>query len=401
MSRQQHSRFATIWTVMKKELRDFSRDRKTLLMTLLLGPLLYPLIMLGMGKLTELRISTQLEKPLEIPVIGHEHAPNLMAFLASYDIRPQKDPPQDVEAAIREQREDVALIIEPAFAEQWQSGEPARVVMLADSTRRAAEIPMQRLSRVLQAYGGSTGNLRLLARGINPAVTQAIAIDHKDLATPEAKRGMLLAIIMPLILLIFAFIGGAHLSMDSTAGERERQSLEPLLTTPAAREALVSGKMLAAAAVGITGLLLTLVVFKLSAALVGTGMAKMMDVSLSAIAQMLLVLLPLVLIGTALLTALSSYAKSMKEAQANLTWLMFLPMLPAYALMAYPIKDTALWQYAVPFLSQNQMLSRISRGDAIAAEQWGVYLASALLLAALLWLAAVWRYKQEKLAISS
>ena len=115
---------------------------------------------------------------------------------------------------------------------------------------------------------------------------------------------------------------------------------------------------------------------------------------------MLLVLLPLVLIGTALLTALSSYAKSMKEAQANLTWLMFLPMLPAYALMAYPIKDTALWQYAVPFLSQNQMLSRISRGDAIAAEQWGVYLASALLLAALLWLAAAWRYKQEKLAIS-
>ncbi|PJJ98973.1 sodium ABC transporter permease [Lysobacteraceae bacterium NML75-0749] len=401
MSRQQHSRFATIWTVMKKELRDFSRDRKTFLMTLLLGPLLYPLIMLGMGKLTELRISTQLEKPLEIPVIGHEHAPNLMAFLASYDIRPKQDPPADVEAAIREQREDVALIIEPAFAEQWQSGEPARVVMLADSTRRAAEIPMQRLTRVLQAYGSSTGNLRLLARGINPAVTQAIAIDHKDLATPEAKRGMLLAIIMPLILLIFAFIGGAHLSMDSTAGERERQSLEPLLTTPAAREALVSGKMLAAAAVGITGLLLTLVAFKLSATLVGTGMAKMMDVSLSAIAQMLLVLLPLVLIGTALLTALSSYAKSMKEAQANLTWLMFLPMLPAYALMAYPIKDTALWQYAVPFLSQNQMLSRISRGDAIAAEQWGVYLASALLLAALLWLTAVWRYKQEKLAISS
>ena len=72
----------------------------------------------------------------------------------------------------------------------------------------------------------------------------------------------------------------------------------------------------------------------------------------------------------------------------------------AYALMAYPLKDTQLWQYAVPFLSQNQLLGKISRGESPFAEQWAVYLAASLALAAVLWLAAVWRYKQEKLAIS-
>jgi sodium transport system permease protein len=81
--------------------------------------------------------------------------------------------------------------------------------------------------------------------------------------------------------------------------------------------------------------------------------------------------------------------------------MMFMPMLPAYALMAYPLKDQELWQYAVPFLSQNQMLVKASRGETASPEQWGIYLACALALATVLWLAAIWRYRQEKLAIST
>jgi len=80
---------------------------------------------------------------------------------------------------------------------------------------------------------------------------------------------------------------------------------------------------------------------------------------------------------------------------------MMLPMLPAYALMAYPLKDTALWQYAVPFLSQNQLLVKVNRGESPTAEQWAIYLAASLTLAMVLWLVAVWRYRQEKLAISA
>lgn len=389
----------TISTVVRKELIDLLRDRRTLMISLLIGPLLVVGLVVGMGFVLQNKVTTQMEKTLELPVIGAEHAPNLMAWLRQHNITPQA-PPADPQASILNQDEDVILRVSENYGEDWRAGRPALIEILHDSTRDAAEIPVMRVTAVLQGYAQQVAALRLLARGVNPGVGMPVMVAHSDLATPSSRVGKALSF-LPYLLIMSAFLGGAYLLIDATAGERERQSLEPLLTTPAAREALVSGKMLAAAAVGITGLLLTLVAFKLSATLVGTGMAKMMDVSLSAIAQMLLVLLPLVLIGTALLTALSSYAKSMKEAQANLTWLMFLPMLPAYALMAYPIKDTALWQYAVPFLSQNQMLSRISRGDAIAAEQWGVYLAAALLLATLLWLAAVWRYKQEKLAISS
>lgn len=390
----------TMLTVMRKELRDFQRDRKTFLMTMLLAPLMYPVLFLGIGKLAENRVSTELEKTLTIPVSGGEHAPTLLAHLASQGITVRKASPAEVEASVRSQADDVGLVIDPAFGSDWRAGKPAKVDVVTDSTRRNADVPARRVQAAVQGYSQSVGALRLLARGVNPAVGAAVAMGTRDMATPEAKRGLLLTSILPMILAIFAFIGGAHLAMDTTAGERERQSLEPLLATPASRGAIVSGKMLSAAVIGITVIVLILLSFKLSAALV-PGMGRMLDVSVSAILQLLVVLLPLALIGTALLTVLAAGSKSMKEAQAHMTWLMFMPMLPAFALMVSPIKDTALWQYAVPFLSQNQLIQKITRGESPSPEQWGVYLACSLALAALLWLAAVWRYRQEKLAISS
>ena len=387
-------------TVLRKELRDFARDRRTFLMALLLGPLVYPLLMLGMGKLIEARMSTQLEKPLEIPIIGAQHAPNLVAWLATQDIR-AKPAPKDLIAAIRNQDEDVALVIAPNFGEEWRASRPAKVEIVADTTRTNADVPIERLRSALTVYSGQMGALRLVARGVNPLLTQSVAVTQRDVATPEAKQGRVMSIILPLILVLFAFIGGANLTMDVTAGERERQSLEPLLATPVSRATLVSGKMGAAALIGIASVVLTLLSFKLSAALSTSAMASSLDVSFLAIARMMLVLVPLVLIGTAMLTFVAAGAKSMKEAQSHLVWMMFMPMLPGYALMAYPLKDQDLWQYAVPFLAQNQMLVKASRGENASLEQWAIYLASALALALALWLAAIWRYRQEKLAISA
>ena len=386
-------------TVMRKELRDFVRDRRTFFLSLFISPLLYPVIFLGIGKLSELRKETQLDKPLELPVVGIERAPNLMAFLASHGID-AKTAPADIDARIRAQQVDVALVVDEDFAEDWRAGKPAKLELVTDTTRRNADVPAGRVREALKQYGQAVGALRLLARGINPSVASPLNTGTRDLASEEAKRGAFLTILLPLILTLSAFIGGAHLAMDTTAGERERQSLEPLLATPASRGALVSGKMLTAVLLGVASMLLILLSFKASAGLVRGG-AMSMDVSFAAMGKLLMVLLPLVLIGTALLTWLAAAAKSMKEAQSHIVWLMMLPMLPAYALMAYPIKDTALWQYAVPFLSQNQLIQKVTRGDAASLEQWALYLASSLALAALLWAAAVWRYKQEKLAISA
>lgn len=387
----------TLLTVWLKELRELGRDTNTLLLTLVLGPLLMPLFILGMGALGESRASSQSEKPLEIAITGAEHAPNLVAFLASQGVR-RKTVAGDLDAAVRSQREDLYLQIEADFAENWRSGKPAQVTLVSDPTRQDAGIPTRRVQAALAAYGQQVASLRLLARGIDPSVAAPVAVAGKDLSTPEAKRGMAL-MFLPYLLLLSAFLGGAHLVIDATAGERERQSLEPLLATPASRGAIVSGKIAAATTLGLTTLLLTLLALKTGAAL-APGMARSMSVGFAAIGKMLLVLLPMVLVSTTLLTWLAAGARTVKQAQGYISLLVMLPMVPTIVLMVNPVK-TQLWQFVVPFLAQNQMLVQIIRGEADNPLQWTVYLLSAFALAALLWFAAVRRYAQERLAIST
>lgn len=389
--------FAAMWTVMRKELRDFSRDRRTLLLTLLMGPLLYPVLLLGMGSLAENRAKTQLDKQLEVPVVGAERAPNLIAFLATLGIK-AIEPPTDLDAGVRSQEVDVALEIDEGFAADWAAGRPARIDLVMDSTRRNAEIPIQRLQRALAGYGSQVGALRLYARGIDASIMSPVALGSRDLATAEAKRGLMMSMLLPYLLILMSFLGGAYLIMDATAGERERQSLEPLLATPAARGAIVSGKIAAACAVGLVSLVLILLAFKISAQFAG-NMAQMLDVRFAAIGKLLLILLPMLFLGTTLLTYLAASAKSMKEAQSHMTWLMLLPMLPILVLAVNPLK-AELWQYAVPFLAQNQMIQKVIRAEAIGLDAWAVYLVAGLGLAAVLWAAAVHRYRQERLAIS-
>ncbi|WP_425492594.1 ABC transporter permease [Lysobacter changpingensis] len=397
MNRHRPGMFASMWSVMRKELRDISRDRRTLALALLLGPLLYPVLMIGMGSLAESRARTQLDRVLEVPTVGIERAPNLVAFLGTQGIRAVKAP-EDVDAAIVRQEFDVALRIDAEFANDWRAGKPGLVEIVADTTRRDSEIPSARVRAALEGYGAQVGALRLLARGIDPSIVRAVSVGSRDLATEEAKRGLMLAAIMPYLLILMSFIGGAYLIMDATAGERERQSLEPLLATPASRGAIVSGKIAAACAMGLLSLLLTLVAFKLSAQM-STGVGRMLDVSFASIGRMLLILLPMVFIGTTLLTCLAAAAKSLKEAQSHMTWLMLLPMIPTIALIVNPVKTQA-WQFMVPFLAQNQMLLKVIRGEAIDLRTWGIYLGTGFAVAALLWFVAVRRYHQERLAIS-
>ncbi len=387
----------TLLTVCLKELRELSRDRRTLFLALVMGPVLVPVLLLGMLTLAQNRARSQIEKPLQVAIIGADRAPELVRWLAGEGIE-RKMLAGDPDAAIRAQDEDAYLRVGESFGKDWREGTPALVEIVHDSTRQDSAIPVRRLESALQRYSQQVGALRLLARGVNPGVAAPLSVAHRDLSAPEARRGMAMAI-LPYLLILSAFLGGVALIIDATAGERERQSLEPLLATPAPRAAIVSGKILAACTIGLLALLLTLLALKLGAQF-APGIGSMMDVSLAAIGKMLLVLLPMLFIGTSLLTVIAAGAKSVKEAQSYMSMLMLLPMVPTIMLMVSPVK-TQLWQYAVPFLAQNQILLKIIRSEAIAPVEWAVYFGAGFALASLLWLAATRRYHQERLAVST
>ena len=384
-------------TVWAKELTDLFRDRRTMMVSLLMGPLLMPALILGIGKLASDRVTTQLEKPLEVPVIGATNAPNLVAWLEGQNIV-VKPAPVDADEAIRSQREDVILRIGEKFGEQWRGSMPATVEILHDSSREDAQIPVERLRNLLANYDRGVGALRLVARGISPTVSRPLRISDRDLATPEARRGQALAF-LPYLLILTSFLGGAYLVIDSTAGERERNSLEPLLATPAKRAVIMSGKILAACTFGLISLVLTLAMFKLSFQF-APSLGIKLDVSSWALARILLVLLPIVLIGTCLLTLIAAGAKSVKEAQSYMSVLMLVPMLPTIILMVNPVKNQ-LWMMTVPFLAQNQMILKLVRSETISGAEWGAYLLAGFGAGVVLWWLASRRYLDERLAISA
>ena len=384
-------------TVWRKELTDLFRDRRTLAISLLMGPLLMPALVLGIGKLASDRISTQLEKPLEVPVVGAANAPTLVAWLEGQNII-VKPPPADPDGAIRNQKNDVILRIGGKFGEQWRGSMPALVEILHDSSREDAQIPVQRLQTLLENYSQGLGALRLIARGISPTTTQPLRISDRDLATPEARTGQALSF-LPYFLILTSFLGGAYLVIDTTAGERERQSLEPLLATPARRAVIMSGKILAACSFGLLSLVLTLVAFKVSF-LFAPSLGIKLDVTVWAIVRILLVLTPIVLIGTCLLTVIAAGAKSVKEAQSYMSVLMLLPLVPTIILMVNPVKNQ-LWMLTVPFLAQNQMILKLVRSESISMTEWAAYLAAGFGAGMLLWWLAALRYHDEKLAISA
>ena len=117
----------SIRTILMKELREFVRDKRTLLLALVLGPLITPAIMLGILTLAESRAKSQIEKPLEVAMVGVEHAPNLVKWLAGQGIR-RKAFDGDLDTAIRTQAEDVYLRIGEDFEKDWREGSPATSV---------------------------------------------------------------------------------------------------------------------------------------------------------------------------------------------------------------------------------------------------------------------------------
>jgi sodium transport system permease protein len=391
---------SALWTVLRKELLDAFRDRRMVLVAFVVMPLAIPLILAGTSALGQRKQIEQWQGALELPVDGTNLAPHLVAWLRAHNVRIVVAP-GDVDAAIRSQQRDIVLRIDARYGEDWRAGRPARVELVYDSSRPLASgATIARVRNLLEAYSGTVGTLRLIARGVHPAVGNPLQIATRDLATPEARFDLAQQL-LPYLLLLLAFIGGMQLAIDATAGERERQSLEPLLTTPASREAIIGGKILATATFTLLSLAATLVAYRIAFGLMpGEVVDASFDLGLAALARLFLVILPIVLLGATVLTALAAFARSHREAQGYLPLLVFLPMVPTLLLMVAPVRTQA-WMLAVPFLGQNQLILRVLRSESIAVHEWAIALCAPLALVALAaWIASK-LYHREALASSS
>lgn len=386
-------------TVYKKEVRENLRDRRSLFNSVLLGPILFPVLFIGLGYFAASKQQEKIDQILEIPVVGAEHAPNLVSFLEQQGII-IKAAPADPENDVRQQLESVVIRIPEKYPQQWNAGEPAVIELIADPSRRGSEIPIQRIKGLLRAYGGQIGQLRLQLRGISPSVQSPLMVKDVDLSTPQS-RGMLIMIMLPYVLMITAFTGGMHLAIDSTAGEKERKSLEPLLINPVPRWQIMLGKMVATGTFAFASLALTLLAFRFAFPLLPTGALGVdLHMSMQALAGILLVVTPVVVLAAALLTTLAALAKSLREAQSYMGLVFMIPMIPSLVFMVNPLTPET-WMMSIPMFSQNLLIGEIVRGEAVPFLWLALSAAGTLLLGLMFAAVAANLFNRPRLVFSS
>ncbi|WP_114239628.1 ABC transporter permease [Dyella sp. C9] len=385
-------------TVFLKEVKENLRDRRTIVSAFLTGPLLGPLILVMLLNITLNREFDKAEKPLPVPVIGAEHAPNLIAALKAEGIEPQPAI-ANPEAAVRKQDADVVLRISPDYATAWRKGEAVQVELIYDSSQRDANTAVERIAQLVESYARQQGAMRLVSRGLSPTVAWPVVAARRDQATAQARAALMFSI-LPYFFVLTVFMGGMYLAIDLTAGERERQSLEPLFANPVPRWKILAGKLAAICVFSAASLLISLAAFGVVGRFIPTEKLGMeLDLGLRFGSEVLLLMLPLILLLAALQSMVAAFAKSYREAQTYLSLLMFVPVIPSILLSTMPIKSQA-WMYAVPLLGQHLGIMQLLRGDAVEPQQLGLCLAGSLLAAAVAVLATARLYQSERLAIS-
>jgi len=349
--------------VFRKELLENLRDRRVVVNTLLLGPLAAPLIFVAIIWFTVQQAIDRAEADLELVVVGAEHAPNLLRWLEQQGVV-VKDALDDPEQAIREEKEEVILRIPADFPESWRSGRPAVVEVLTDRSRRYAGTSLARVEGLLQGYSRQIGHLRLQLRGVPPDLSQAVRVQTIDLSTPESRGGLILAF-LPYVVLITVFIGAMHMAIDTTSGERERRSLEPLLINPLPRWQIMGGKLLATTAFALATLGLGLIAFTWALKLLPTAQMDMaLNLNWKVALTAFVLVLPVALLASGLLIILAAFAKSFREAQSYLGLVMFIPMIPSFWILINPSR-LETWMTWVPLLSQSILILEMVRGETI------------------------------------
>ncbi|TFW34741.1 ABC transporter permease [Massilia horti] len=391
---------ARFQVVFLKELRETMRDRRTLGL-LALFTLMYP-VMLGymLHQLVERAVKPERDG-IQVAVIGAAQAPNLMVQLKQKNIAVQQVEPMD-EAAIQEllRSHKVAALLRIAddFSANYQAMRPARIELWFDS---GAEFDARKrdVDEVLQAYSSNIAGARLLAHGVSPAALNPIQLQHYDTGTNASRSAGLIGSVLAMLFMP-AFLCGVSAAIDSTAGERERRSLEVLMAQPARTWELVTGKWLAAATPALAGLTLELVLAHAILSWLPLEEAGLSwSLSWRDLALVCLVSLPLSLFAAGLQVLLSLNSKSFKEAQGMLTFAMLLPFVPGLAVSIMDLK-TASWMYLVPMLSNQTLLRELAKGTEVDALAYLLTFAGSALPALATVALASWRMKSERFVLA-
>ena len=374
-----NSRF---FSLLRKELVDAARDKRSVMAGLYYA-IFVPIFMAAMMMLLIDQITSA--EDLGITISNADAAPDLVAFLDNQGIRHSDD---------KSESKAIEIIIGDSYAEQMRRAEPAEVILIADGSEENLQSAIRRTQRTLQNYSAEMAGLRLIARGINPRIMNSLNVKMQDQSSSESKGGQLIGMII-LFMLLSIFVSGMNLAIDTSAGERERNSLALLLSHPISLRELIASKVCAVSFFGMLGLVLVLIMSKIIYPLVPwQELGFSVDISLNFMIATLIAGVFIAIFAASMQLFVSFMAKSFKEAQTYISFVLFIPMALSYAVTFDLATDELRW---APVTGQLQALIDLMKGKEIPLLQLTVSCLSTLIISVALVLGMERLLKSEKI----
>lgn len=353
-----------IWLVFCKELIDALRDRRTLVMVGLSSTVIGPVLLMALSGLF-----SSMEKRAEertVMMVGIDEAPTLLNFLRRQSYRVHGAPRDYLEQLKRNQIAGPVLVLPQNFEQKLRDGDEPTVQMFFNSANQQSDAELGRIYQLLERFSQERVVLNVAMRGVAPASLRIIQTQERDLANPQARAAKLTGMI-PFFVLMAVLYGALNAAMDTTAGERERGSLSPLMLTPVPTMALVLGKWAAAACVGMMVAVLACISFLPGQWLLQSEtLSAMFQFGLHEAGLFIAILLPLAAAATAIMMAVAVHSKTLKEAQANNTLLMLAASaLPLVSL--FNQDGERPWFLWLPGLAQSTLMSRVLKGEVVSS----------------------------------
>lgn len=391
----------TIGTIYAKELRDLLRDRRTLISAIVIPTFIMPVIIIGFGKVAATVISRARQEVPLVMVVGGADSPAVRAELEKSGRFRVETATPDWRSLISDKKVRAAAEIPPGFDGALKGGSAPAVTLYDYQGEIKSSIAVDQLDNFFTALRERTTARLLAERGLPASVARPFEVRRVNVAAPEKVGGNLFGGMVPYFIIFLCMSGAMYPAMDLTAGEKERGTMETLLCCPAARTDIVLGKflMVLTCSLGAVGLSLFSMgaTVAVAGAALGPGSAAPAGLAIAidpmGILGVLAMVLPVAVLFSALLLAVSLFAKSFKEAQSYITPMMLVVILPAMGAML-PGVELSYRLAAVPILN----VSLVSKEMLSGVWHWGliaVIFGSTALYAAAALSAAVAMFKRE------
>jgi sodium transport system permease protein len=395
-------------TVFRKEIVDALRDRRTIISSIVIPIILFPLLTIGFGTVAAKSVKKMSQEVPSVMILGTNNAPELTARLSTNQAFSIVAPDTNYVAEINDKKLRAALEIPAGFETAIRAGEahPPEVKIYHYASEMRSDFAVRALQKVLQDYREEIVGQRLKAKGMSSEILQPFQTTQQNVASAKKVGGNLLGGIVPYMLILLCLVGAMNPAMDITAGEKERGTIETILASPITRLELVVGKFLMVLTMSLATTVISLLSYGLTFSLPFMALREItksgaisLDLSLASVLSLFMLVLPLAIMFSALLLAVSVFAKSYKEAQSYVSPLMAVVIFPAVAVMMPGVELNASLA-AVPILNVSLVCKEVLSGT----YHWGligIVFASSCAYAAIALALATHLFKKESVLFRS